>query len=281
MKLGEKIKALRRERGMTQARLAGERITRNMLCEIEKGKASPSLDTLHYLAGALGVPAAFLLDESEDAAGYYRREALPRIRTLYRAGEYAECIRLCEGLPGDPDDELNLILAHCAVSEGKRAFRTGNMETALVYFNDAAAYAQKTAYPTEGLMATVTLYTALADNVVAPRRKFDEEGYLILSDAAVESELCAYMNDDLHYPYKNELYAAHIKARELLLARRFREALPLLTALEDQKGDTRASAYFLFRLYSDLEISYREERAFELAYKYAAKRMNLLSAFQS
>ncbi len=281
MKLGEKIKALRRERGMTQARLAGERITRNMLCEIEKGKASPSLDTLFYLADALSVPAAYLLDEGEDATGYYKRLAMPRIRELYRTGEYAECIRLCESLPGKPDDELCLLLAHCALSEGKRAFRTGNMETALVYFNDASSYAKKTEYPNESILATATLYTALSENIVAPRREFDEEGYLALADRAVESELCAYMTDDEGYPYKNELYAAHIKARTLLHARRFREALLLLSALEDKKGDKAASAYFLFRLYSDLEICHREEQNFELAYKYASKRMNLLSAFQS
>ncbi len=281
MKLGEKIKALRRERGMTQAKLAGDRITRNMLCAIEKGKAAPSLDTLYYLASELSVPVAYLLDEGEDASGYHKREAMPRIRELYYAKEYAACIRLCEGLPGEPDDELCLLLAHCALAEGKRAFRSGNMETALVYFGDATAYAQKTAYPTDGILATATLYSALSGNVVAPRREFDEAGYLLLADRAVESELCAYMTDDAHYPYKNELLAAHIKARSLLLAKRFREALPLLSALEDKKGDENASAYFLFRLYSDLEVSYREEKDFELAYKYAAKRMNLLSAFQS
>lgn len=281
MMLGEKIRSLRKARGLTQARLAGDRITRNMLCEIEKGKASPSLDTLRYLAEALAVPVAYLLDEGEDATGYYKREALPEIKRLYLAERYAECFRLCESLPGEPDDELALILAHCALAEGKRAFRSGNMETALVYFSEAMSFAKKTAYPTEGLRATALLYTALSDNVASPRRDFDEGTYLSLATLATERELYAYMMDDAAFPYENPLYATHIEARRLIHARRHREALPLLISLEEKKGLPEVSAYFLFRLYSDMELCYREDSNFEMAYRYAAKRMNLLSAFQS
>lgn len=281
MNLGEKIKTLRKERGMTQARLAGERITRNMLCEIEKGKATPSIDTLRHIAAELDVPPAFLLDEAEDVASYRKRLAMPRIRSLYLAGEYAECFRVCEALPGKPDDELCFLLAHCALAEGKRAFRSGNMETALVYFNEAKGYAEACVYPTEDILASVSLYAALSENVASPRRDFNEEAYRRHADNATSGELFAYMTDDAAYPYSNRLLAEHVRARQLLRERRYREALGPLLALEEYKADPRASAYFLFRLYSDMELCYREERNFELAYKYAAKRMNLLSAFQS
>ena len=281
MLLGEKIRSLRKTRGMTQARLAGDRITRNMLCEIEKGKASPSLDTLRYLAEALAVPVAYLLDEGEDAAGYYKRGALPEIRRLYLAERYAECFHLCESLPGEPDDELALILSHCALAEGKRAFRSGNMETALVYFGEAISFAKKTVYPTEGLRASALLYSALSDNVASPRRDFDESSYRALASLATEQELYAYMTDDDTYPYKNPLYTTHIEARRLIRAGRYHEALPLLNSLEEKKGLPEVSAYFLFRLYSDMELCHREGSNFEMAYRYAAKRMNLLSAFQS
>ncbi|MBO7292429.1 MAG: helix-turn-helix transcriptional regulator [Clostridia bacterium] len=281
MLLGEKIRSLRKARGMTQARLAGDRITRNMLCEIEKGKATPSLDTLRYLAEALSVPVPFLLDEGEDATGYYKREALPEIRRLYLAGRYAECFHLCESLPGEPDDELALILSHCALAEGKRAFHSGNMETALVYFGEAISFSKQTVYPTEGLRASALLYSALSENVASPRRDFDENAYLSLATLATERELYAYMTDDTAFPYENSLYATHIEARRLIRNRRHREALPLLISLEEKKGLPEVSAYFLFRLYSDMELCYREDAHFEMAYRYAAKRMNLLSAFQS
>ena len=281
MQLGEKIKALRKERGLTQASLAGEYITRNMLCEIEKGKAMPSIDTLLRIAEGLDVPPAFLLDESESPAAYEKRKAMPTIRRLYLEGKYGECFRLCETLPGDPDDEIALLLAECALAEGRRAFYCGNMETALVYFGEALTYAERTVYPTEGIRASATLYSALSGNVASPRRDFDEAAYRRHSRLAVDSELYAYMTDDAAFRYENPLYAAHQAARALIRERRYREALSPLLSLEERKSEEWASAYFLFRLYSDIEICYREERDFERAYKYSTKRVTLLSAFQS
>ncbi len=266
---------------MTQARLAGDRITPNMLCEIEKGKASPSLDTLFYLAEELEVPASYLLDENEDPAGFYRRRAMPEIKRLYLAGHYGECFRLCDALPGDPSDEIALLAAHAALSEGKRAFFSGNLETALVYFSEAISSADMTFYPTDALRASASLYTALCSNVGAPRRDFDEKSYRTMAAEATDSELYAYMTDDPDYPYENDMYAAHQRAHRLLRDRRRDEALVILKGLEERKSEPGVSAYFLFRLYTDMEICYREGRDFEKAYKYASKRMNLLSAFQS
>ena len=60
--IGEKIRKFRKMRGMTQAELAGESITRNMLSLIENGGASPSLQTIEYLADRLGIsPASFFI----------------------------------------------------------------------------------------------------------------------------------------------------------------------------------------------------------------------------
>lgn len=41
MNLGEKLKQLRRLRGVTQKELAGNFLTRNMLSQIERGVAMP------------------------------------------------------------------------------------------------------------------------------------------------------------------------------------------------------------------------------------------------
>ena len=281
MELGEKIKLMRKDRGLTQAQLAGDRITRNMLCEIEKGKATPSLDTLCYIAKELEVPPSYLLDESENPVGYFKRRTMPRIRELYQEGRFGECFRLCETLPETPDDEISFLMAHCALAEGKRAFHSGNMETALVYFSEALSYAKRTFFPTESLRASATLYSAIAGNVGSPRREFDEEAYRTLSTNATDAELYAYMTDSADFPYENSLYAAHQRARSLMHERRRSDALAILHSLEERKGEEGVSAYFLFRLYSDLEICYREGRDFERAYKYSSKRMALLSAFQS
>ena len=51
MDLGEKLKKVRLEAGLSQRQVCGERITRNMLSQIENGSARPSMDTLRYLEG--------------------------------------------------------------------------------------------------------------------------------------------------------------------------------------------------------------------------------------
>ena len=57
--LGEKIRELRKKRGITQKDLAGDKITRNMLSLIESGNASPSVSTLLYIAERLEAPTGY------------------------------------------------------------------------------------------------------------------------------------------------------------------------------------------------------------------------------
>ncbi len=63
MNLGERLRKARLEAGLSQRQLCGTVITRNMLSQIENGSACPSVDTLRYLAGALGRPLGYFLDE--------------------------------------------------------------------------------------------------------------------------------------------------------------------------------------------------------------------------
>ena len=63
MALGERIRKLRVERGLSQRQLCGDKITRNMLSQIENGSARPSMDTLRYLAQQLGLPLSYFLEE--------------------------------------------------------------------------------------------------------------------------------------------------------------------------------------------------------------------------
>ena len=83
MTLGEKLRRTRQERGLTQKQLAGERITRNMLSQIENDLAQPSMRTLEYLADALGVEPGWLMmqEQSGDA-----QSALTQARELLREG---------------------------------------------------------------------------------------------------------------------------------------------------------------------------------------------------
>src|SRR5699024_2031845 len=65
MTLGEKIKEMRKERGYTLVELADGKITKGMLSLIENNKSKPSMDTLEYLAGKLGVSVSLLTQQGD------------------------------------------------------------------------------------------------------------------------------------------------------------------------------------------------------------------------
>ncbi|CAD2081727.1 transcriptional regulator [Jeotgalicoccus coquinae] len=84
MTLGERIKALRKEQGLTLVDLAGSKITKGMLSLIENNKSKPSMDTLEYLAEELGVTVSYLTQEGDSE---WTKEVLERSE-LYNAFDF-------------------------------------------------------------------------------------------------------------------------------------------------------------------------------------------------
>jgi len=76
MTLGERIRALRQERGLQQRQLAQKSgLTPSMVSQIESGRLTPSLHTLGKLAGALGVSIASLFETAPDGRIHVSRNA--------------------------------------------------------------------------------------------------------------------------------------------------------------------------------------------------------------
>lgn len=88
MELGEKLLHARQEAGLSQRQLCGDYMTRNMLSQIEHGTAKPSMDTLRYLAGRLGKPMSFFLEE--DAVLSPNQTLMASVRQKWEAGEVQE-----------------------------------------------------------------------------------------------------------------------------------------------------------------------------------------------
>lgn len=61
LNIGAKIKELRKERKMTLAQVAGDRITKGMLSLIENGKAQPSMESLQHIAKQLEIDVSELM----------------------------------------------------------------------------------------------------------------------------------------------------------------------------------------------------------------------------
>lgn len=77
--IGEKIKQLRKERKMTLAQVAGDRLSKGMLSLIENGKAQPSMESLQHIAKQLGIDVSELMQskDSQELKGFYLKvEAL-------------------------------------------------------------------------------------------------------------------------------------------------------------------------------------------------------------
>ena len=62
MNIGKAIKDIRKAKGITQKELASliDRSV-NAVCDIEKGKSWPSMETVNRFAKALGVPQSYIL----------------------------------------------------------------------------------------------------------------------------------------------------------------------------------------------------------------------------
>ncbi|PIE96029.1 transcriptional regulator [Bacillus fungorum] len=101
--LGEKIKALRKEKKLTQTALAGSELTKSMLSQIENGKATPSMKTLQYIAEKLECETSFLLEEDEDEIV----ELIQKMEQLIKANK---CDKVYETLLPIVQKELPLTL---------------------------------------------------------------------------------------------------------------------------------------------------------------------------
>ena len=95
MNLGEKIKALRKRRSLSQEELSSEiGINSNHLSRLERGKFQPSVDVLKRLSKTFDVSIDYLLSDDE--------ETQPEINIENKT--LTERVRLIVTL--DPDDQL-------------------------------------------------------------------------------------------------------------------------------------------------------------------------------
>lgn len=94
--LGQKIRVLRRQMGMTQADLAGDDFTKSFISQIEKNQARPSLKSLRVFAQRLNRPVSYFLDDEPGTAAA-PSEALRALSTgdlLERQGKYEEALNV-------------------------------------------------------------------------------------------------------------------------------------------------------------------------------------------
>ena len=291
MNIGERIRELRISKLMTQADLAGDRITRNMLSCIENGSANPSLSTIVYIAGRLGVPAGFLLADQGDEMAYRKMSNLSNIKKAYTTGDVQSCRSLClSGCP-EPDDEISLLLANCDTGIAVEEFWSGRLRSSCRFFDEALSYAEKTIYSTDAIEAEIRVYFRFMERISHTLYSdlLDEEKALCVTSNSIISQyldaLDALDNNDISVAEQfikqaftnasNSFFAAHLQSKLLIVAKNYKQAQKALQQLL-QDSETPLNKIELYTVLEDLEICCRENDDYKNAYRYASEKVELL-----
>ena len=280
MTLGEKIKKARKNAGVTQYALAGDKITRNMLSAIENGSATPSFDTLRYLAKQLDLPLSYLLCDDDNLFMHNKNQCIEKIRLFLRCKEYKSCIELVKKLDGY-DDEIALILTECYAKYGRALLLNGSHASAMECFEKALFYSKNTIYDTSGFEGVLPMYFAICKNVNAPLLEFDCDAFEKNAKKNTDYEFFKYVSLDYSYDYKNEAFKAHLEAKRLIKERNYGAALSILSDIVENKRYGEYNSYLIYSIYHDMEGCYRQLFDFENAYRYSSKRISLMEGFKS
>lgn len=278
--LGEKIKKLRKDKKLTQKDIAGEKMTRNMISQIENGIASPSLSALKFIADKLEVPPAYLISDDDLLFVYEKNEAMENIYSLLQNKNYQSCIYNIKKL-SKTDNELAYILTVCYFELGKKHIMNGSLLTALKNFQLSEENAKKTVFDTSNILALIPMYSAVAKNIQSPLLEFNSDDFKKSLNNFLDYEFFKYLTLDFNFNYTNNSYKSHCVAKTLIKERRYKEAIDILLSIADKTKGDEYNAYLIFGVYTDLEYCYKSVLDFEKAYIYSNKRLTLIEAFKS
>ena len=295
--LGEKIKKRRKALKLTQSQIVGDNITRNMLSLIENGNATPSLQTLEYLAERLEVPVSYFFLEDFELESTADEQAKAIVKKLYFENKYTECVDTAISLykhTDDIPDELLLICAEAAMISGKNKTLKGTFETATHYFSLSREFSSKCAYPTDWIDANVYLYESMIENSDCPIQSLDKEYFMKLR-RSVGYEHYSYLyairlidekrsEDAAQFLKHNKLIEAahkeHINAKFMMLSDNNdlkAQALQLLCDMIKKAPSYPLDAITRYLVLKDIGESARSLDNFEMAYKYATMRIKIIS----
>ena len=296
--IGEKIRKFRKMRGMTQAELAGESITRNMLSLIENGGASPSLQTIEYLADRLGISPASFFIESFDDLNDHTKENNDNIKALFFDKEYRKCFDLIQKFyknrTDEMSDELLLVSAEVSLRIGMQKVLKGAFESGAQYLSSAREYSSKCRYSTEWIDSQIFIYEAVIENSDCPMQSLDKD-YFLKIRRCTGYEFYNYLyavrliddnrgDEAAQFLKFNKIIEAshkeHINAKFMLLSDNTslkKQALNTLSEMIKKAPVYPLDAVTRYLILKDIEFAARSLDNYEIAYKYASMRLKIIS----
>ena len=286
MQIGEKIKALRMSKLMTQAELAGNCITRNMLSSIEHGTALPSLPTAMYIAERLNVPVGYLLAEDGDELAYRKMTAIGDVRRALSTGDYAGALALVRtASETQSDDELSFVRARCEYGLAHVDLLGGRLRSAAAGFDRALLAADETVYDTDwlrdriavcfrylqGISPTLSSDVLDADEIETARAYGEDFVEYVQALEALERD--GDVSDFLSR-YEQSLYAERL--RSLLMMRAGEYTLAQQAFERMLARDELTFGILLYEIFGDLEECYQKNDDYKKAYEFSGSRLGLL-----
>ena len=269
MELGEKIKQARLEAGLSQRQLCGERITRNMLSQIEHGTAKPSMDTLRLLAAGLGKPVSYFLEEH--AVTSPNLEVMEQGRTAYREGNPQNALDILTGYrEPDPvfDQEVYLLRSLCRMAVAERAVAENRFPYARTLLAQTREDGMRSVYFTEDLERRRLLILAQAapEDAVAVAKELpaDDRELILRAEAALAEGDPARAEELLNAAHSRETAQWQFLRAECCFA--------LGAYARAAEGYLQAESEYPRQTAQRLEICYRELGDYRRAYEYACKQ---------
>ena len=262
--LGQRLKQARIEAGLSQRQLCGEVITRNMLSQIESGKARPSMPTLTYLAQMLGKPVSWFLDEpTVQVSG--QQEDMTAARELYDRKGYDLCLEALEKT--EPTPESLLLRALCDLALAGQAIGDGKMWYARSLLEQAGEAGSKTCYFTPALERErlLLLYQAQPEKAgelarVLPK---DDRELLLRAEGCLTTGDCEGCVNILGAVTGQKGQYHYLLGKALLGQKQYTQAVEHFLLTEQNYPRECAHA---------LETCYRELGDYKMAYHYACKQ---------
>ncbi|MBE6538812.1 MAG: helix-turn-helix transcriptional regulator [Ruminococcaceae bacterium] len=280
MNIGEKIKRLRTSKLMTQKELAGDEITRNMLSQIETGVSVPSLGTLLYLAERLGVPAGYLVSDSEMNETFYKKYVnYLNIVKAFKSGEWAICRDMCIKCGADSgDNEITLMLAEASMRLGISYFNIGKLKLSVKMFEEALEYSALTVFDSSAMLTRISAYSELM-SLVSPTLVLDVKGgenMLCMEDICKYArEFSKNSEERLIYSEKdweNSSYFYSLTAKSLMDSGNYRAAISLFSHVCEEDSLPSPVKYLVLE---DFEKCCKENEDYKEAYEISQAKMQL------
>lgn len=260
MELGEKLRMIRVEAGLSQRQLCEGIVTRNMLSQIENGSAKPSMKTLGLLAERLGKTISFFLEET--AVLSPNQQVMEKARANFDAADYEGAIdALVQYQEPDTvyDREFSVLwnLSHMGLAgqqleQGKERYAQELLEKA----DRQSSYLQSAMERQRLLLLGKASGGAISHKLPS----LDEELLLRAKEAKNPDRVEALLN-----AVENQESAEwqYLRGKTCFQTKQYEKAVSYLHRAEEKYSADAAAM---------LEICYRELGDFKQAYYYACKQ---------